>query len=247
MIKSIQSETQTAVGSMSEGVRQVKQGTEETARSGEALEDILNKINELTMQVSQIATAAEEQTATTNEITNNIQMITDVVNRNVENARSTTQATGMLAKQVDDLHELVGKFKLSKALEWDASFATGVDRYDNAHKVLFKMVNDLHDAMQQKRSKDAIGKILNGLAEYTVSHFADEERVFAQTHYPEEAQHKLLHKKLVDQVMELLGKFNAGDTLLTQEVITFLQDWLINHIKGVDKKYGPHLHKNGIK
>ena len=46
MIKAIQSETQSAVGSMSEGVDEVKRGTAETARSGEALEDILNKINE---------------------------------------------------------------------------------------------------------------------------------------------------------------------------------------------------------
>ncbi len=247
MIKTIQGETQTAVDSMSEGVAEVKRGTDETARSGEALEDILNKINELTMQVSQIATAAEEQTATTSEITQNIQMITDVVNRNVENARSTTSATGKLADQVDELHKLVGHFRLAKALEWDPSFATGVERYDNAHKVLFKMVNDLHDAMQQKRSKEAIGQILNGLAEYTVNHFSDEERSFSQTNYPEEAQHKQLHKKLVDQVVELMGKFNSGETLLTQDVITFLQDWLINHIKGVDKRYGPHLTKNGIR
>jgi methyl-accepting chemotaxis protein/hemerythrin len=152
----------------------------------------------------------------------------------------------VLSEQVDGLHSLVRHFRLSKALEWDASFATGIARYDNAHKVLFKMVNDLHDAMQQKRSKEAIGQILNGLAEYTVSHFADEERAFAQSHYPEEAQHRLLHKKLVDQVVELQGKFFSGQALLTQEVITFLQDWLINHIKGADKKYAPHLSKNGI-
>jgi len=247
MIKGIQSETQSAVGSMSEGVAEVKRGTAEANRSGEALEEIHNQINDLTMQISQVATAAEEQTATTHEITNNIQMITDVVNRNVEDAHSTTEATGMLAEQVDKLHALVSHFRLSRALDWDVSFATGVDRYDEAHKVLFKMVNDLHDAMQQKRSKEAIGQILDGLADYTVNHFADEERVFAQTGYPEEAQHKQHHKKLVDQVVVLQGKFHSGETLLTQDVITFLTDWLINHIKGVDKKYGPHLNKNGVR
>ena len=247
MIKAIQSETQNAVTSMSEGVEEVKRGTAETTRSGEALEDILNKINELTMQISQVATAAEEQTATTQEITNNIQMITDVVNRNVENSRSTTLATTTLSKEVDNLHELVGHFRLSKALEWDASFATGVSKYDDQHKVLFNMVNDLADAMQQKKSKDAVGRVLNGLAEYTINHFADEERNFAQTHYPEETQHKALHKKLLDQVTELIGKFNAGEPLIAQDVINFLQDWLINHIKGTDKKYGPHLNKNGIR
>lgn len=247
MIKAIQNETQSAVSSMSEGVDEVKRGTAETARSGEALEDILNRINELTMQISQVATAAEEQTATTQEITNNIQMITDVVNRNVENARSTTQATTTLSREVDNLHELVGHFRLSKALEWDSSFTVGVEKYDNAHKVLFNMVNDLADAMQQKKSKDAIGRVLNGLADYTISHFADEERSFSQSHYPEETQHKALHKKLLDQVTELIGKFNAGEPLIAQDVINFLQDWLINHIKGVDKRYGPHLNKSGIK
>ncbi|MEI6208370.1 MAG: bacteriohemerythrin [Desulfuromonadales bacterium] len=247
MIKAIQNETQNAVSSMSEGVDEVKRGTAETTRSGEALEDIHIKINELTMQISQVATAAEEQTATTHEITNNIQMITEVVNRNVDNARSTTQATTALARQVDGLHELVGHFRLSKALEWDASFTTGVSKYDEQHKVLFNMVNDLSDAMQQKKSKEAVGRVLNGLAEYTINHFADEERSFSQTRYPEEAQHKALHKKLLDQVTDLIGKFNAGETLIAQDVINFLQEWLINHIKGTDKKYGPYFTKNGIR
>ena len=247
MIKTIQAETQSAVGSMYEGVEQVKKGTTETTRSGEALEDILNKINELSMQISQIATAAEEQTATTSEITSNIQMITEVVNRNVENARGTTEATTKLAHQVDELHQLVGRFKLASALEWDDSFSTGIQTFDDQHKALFRMVNDLHDAMQQKRSKEAIGQILRELADYTVNHFADEEKAFDHTQYPDTANHKQLHKRLVDQVVELIGKFQSGETLLTQDVITFLQKWLIDHIKGQDKKYGPHLHKHGIK
>jgi methyl-accepting chemotaxis protein/hemerythrin len=247
MIKAIQNETQSAVSSMSEGVKEVQQGVAETTRSGDALEDILNKINELTIQISQVATAAEEQTATTQGITSNIQMITDVVHRNLENSRSTTKATTTLAREVDNLHELVGRFRLSKALEWDVSFTVGVDRFDNAHKVLFDMVNDLADAMQQKKSKEAVGRVLNGLAEYTFNHFADEERSFSQSHYPEESQHKELHKKLLEQVSELIRKFNAGEPFIAQDVIIFLHDWLTNHIKGNDKRYGPHLNRNGIR
>ena len=246
MIKSIQNETQSAVRSMSEGVAEVTLGTAEANRSGQALEEILGQIDELTAQISQVATAAEEQTATTHEITGNIRTIDDAVNRNVESAHGTKQATGTLSEQVDKLHTLVSHFHLSQALEWDPSFATGVGRYDDAHKALFQMINDLHDAMQQKRSKEAVGQILNGLAEYTVSHFADEERVFAQTRYPGEAEHKMHHKQLVDQVVELQGKFASGQTLATQEVITFLQEWLINHIKKIDQKYSAHLNQNGI-
>ena len=247
MIRSIQAETQSAVASMSEGVEEVKRGTAETARSGEALEEILNKINELNEQVGQIATAAEEQTATTREITSNIQMITEVVDRNVTSARGTTDATSKLAQQVDELHTLVGRFRLSRALEWDDSFATGVKSLDDQHKKLFDMVNDLHDAMQQKRSREAIGSILNRLIEYTASHFSAEEEFFRRSGYPEEAQHKTHHVKLVEQVIDLQKKFQSGEALLTQSVIEFLQDWLINHIKGVDKKYGPHFIKHGIR
>jgi len=247
MIKTIQTETQSAVGSMGEGVEQVKKGTVETARSGSALEDILNKINELAMQVSQIATAAEEQTATTHEITNNIQMITDVVDRNVQSSRSTTEATRKLEQQVDELHKLVGHFRLAKALEWDAGFETGIASIDGQHRKLFDMVNDLHDAMQQKRTKEAIAQILGRLIEYTGSHFGHEEQAFRSTGYPEEASHKQEHARLVEQVLALQAKFNNGEAVLTQSVIEFLQDWLIKHIKGTDMRYAPHLKKNGIR
>ena len=50
-------------------------GTLEAAKSGEALREILEQINEVTMQVNQVATAAEEQTATTTEISKNIMKI----------------------------------------------------------------------------------------------------------------------------------------------------------------------------
>lgn len=89
--------------------------------------------------------------------------------------------------------------------------------------------------------------VLVGLAEYTTKHFAGEERDVDQTKYPELTQHKTLHKKLLDQVTELIGKFNAGEPLIAQDVINFLNDWLINHIKGVDMRYGPHLNKSGVK
>lgn len=246
MIKSIQTETRTAVGSMSEGVDQVNQGTAETCRSGEALAGILRMINDLTMQLSQIATAAEEQTATTHEITSNIQMITNVVNSNVENARDTRAATGKLVQQVDELHQLVAHFQLSDAMVWDQSFSTSIGSFDDQHKKLFAMVNELNQAMQHKRSKEAIGNVLNRLIEYTGSHFAGEEEAFRKTGYPEAEAHIRQHKELVGQVLALQEKFHSGETLLTHDVIEFLQNWLVNHIKGTDKKYGPHLGKGGI-
>jgi methyl-accepting chemotaxis protein len=113
MIKAIQSETKGAVSAMEEGVREVQQGTEEAAKSGSALQEILDQINAVSMQVNQIATAAEEQTATISEITGNITQISDVVQRTAQGSQDSSVAAAQLASLSDDLSTLVTQFKLT--------------------------------------------------------------------------------------------------------------------------------------
>ena len=112
MIKSIQSETREAVGAMEEGVREVESGTREAAKSGDSLKEILKQISEVTSQVNQIAIAAEEQTATTAEITNNIMQITEVVHDTSKGANTCATAASHLAELAGDLQGLVRQFKL---------------------------------------------------------------------------------------------------------------------------------------
>jgi methyl-accepting chemotaxis protein len=112
MIKAIQNETKAAVKAMDEGVQEVEKGTASSQNSGKALEKILDRINEVAMQVSQIATAAEQQTATTGEVTSNIQQITEVVHHTARGADETTGAAAQLASQAQQLQQLVSRFRL---------------------------------------------------------------------------------------------------------------------------------------
>lgn len=112
MIKAIQQETGGAVISMEQGVQEVEKGMDSSRRSGEALQQILEGINEVTMQVHQIATAAEEQTAVTGEISSNIHQITDVVQQTANGANETAAAASSLSLLAKDLEGLVGRFKL---------------------------------------------------------------------------------------------------------------------------------------
>jgi len=112
-IKNIQDETRSAVVSMEEGVREVETGTSEAAKSGIALESILDQISALNMQVNQIATAAEEQTATTGEITNNIQQITCAVQLTANGSQESSAEAAQLARLSDDLQSLMVRFKVS--------------------------------------------------------------------------------------------------------------------------------------
>jgi methyl-accepting chemotaxis protein len=113
MIKSIQSETREAVASMEQGVRQVEAGTAEAAKSGEALTGIMEQISAVSMQVNQIATAAEQQSATTGQISDNIQQITEVVEATAAGAHQSAAAAAHLKGNADELQRLVGQFKLS--------------------------------------------------------------------------------------------------------------------------------------
>ena len=112
MIKAIQKETKGAVTAMEQGVHQVETGTTEAAKSGEALQDILQQINDVAMQVNQIATAAEEQTATTSEISSNMMQITEVVQQTSHGAHESAKAAAMLSGNAEELQRLVKQFKL---------------------------------------------------------------------------------------------------------------------------------------
>jgi hemerythrin-like metal-binding protein len=249
MIKTIQQETKSAVAAMEEGVTEVEHGTEEAARSGEALRRIQDEINSLHMQVQQIATAAEEQTATTSEISNNIHSITDVAQRTVEGARKTSDAAQHLSRLSSELERLVGQFKLSetgKLINWSRSYSVGVGQMDSEHQRLIDIINNLYSAMRSGRSKDAIGSILGELIDYTKTHFAHEERLMKESGYEGFDEQKRAHEALIKQVMDTQQKYLEG-TALGQEVMSFLKNWLINHIQGLDKRYGPVMNKKGIK
>ena len=112
MIKAIQNETKGAVNAMEQGVQQVENGTIEAARSGDALRDILQQINDVAMQVNQIATAAEEQTATTSEISHNMHQITQVVQDTAGGAHESATAAAQLTGNAEELQRLVRQFKL---------------------------------------------------------------------------------------------------------------------------------------
>ena len=59
-----------------------------------------------------IATAAEEQIATTAEISHNMIQITDVIHQTARGAEETAAAASQLATQAKALAQLVQKFKV---------------------------------------------------------------------------------------------------------------------------------------
>ena len=112
-IKAMQAETKQAVVSMDEGVKEVEIGAQEAKKSGEALHDILERINTVSGEIGQIAVASEEQTATTDEIANNINQISGVMQATASSINDNARAVSEVATLSNGLKRLLGQFRLS--------------------------------------------------------------------------------------------------------------------------------------
>ncbi len=131
-------------------------------------------------------------------------------------------------------------------LEWTDEFNTGIELIDKQHQILVRAINLLGLALERGSDKELMDAIFETLADYTKTHFADEERMFDAAGFPpeESARHKQTHVKFLQTVTEMKHKFDAGGDN-AREVLAFLVDWLQNHILGTDRHYIPYVLGDG--
>jgi hemerythrin-like metal-binding protein len=101
--------------------------------------------------------------------------------------------------------------------------------------------------MMKGQAASVTGPMLMKLVDYTRNHFADEEKLMAQTKYPSLQQHHAHHVDLTNQVEDFVGRYDRGEITLNVKLLNFLRDWLTNHILKEDKEYGPWMNKNGVR
>ncbi|MBF0213688.1 MAG: bacteriohemerythrin [Magnetococcales bacterium] len=129
---------------------------------------------------------------------------------------------------------------------WDDSLATGIREVDSDHRKLVDMVNRLHHAMKEGEGREVLGPLLQELADYTVFHFQREENYFARYGYPDTEAHVREHKKLLEAVVGLIRRFEAGEFSVAIDLLAFAKIWLIEHIMKVDMHYTPFLKSKGV-
>lgn len=112
MIKAIQVDTKNAVSAMDEGTKEGKAGVSLANEAGAALDKIVETVKRVSDMIAQIATAAEEQSATTEEITLNIGSIAEVSKDTMAKAEASSSVTEEMKKLAEELESLVNRFKL---------------------------------------------------------------------------------------------------------------------------------------
>ncbi|RKF14571.1 methyl-accepting chemotaxis protein [Alginatibacterium sediminis] len=111
MLSQIQAGTASVVTAMESTRIGCLNSAETTSKSSESLNALLDSIAELSGLNSQIATAAEEQSAVTNEISENMSKIQMVVQDLQQNGQATQSDVEALEQTKTSLAQLVGHFK----------------------------------------------------------------------------------------------------------------------------------------
>ncbi|QYZ66288.1 MAG: bacteriohemerythrin [Gammaproteobacteria bacterium (ex Lamellibrachia satsuma)] len=130
-------------------------------------------------------------------------------------------------------------------IEWSESMSVGNPSIDQDHKIIVKLINQLHQHAGVVEDRKALGSALNTLIDYTLYHFSREERVMKACRYPLFEDHKRRHEKLIEQVVDIARRFSEKkEDIVKDEFLDFLKNWLINHILKQDMGFSPYAENN---
>lgn len=221
-----------------------------------ATSEISDNLSQAALGIEDVNINVAQSSNFSNEIASDVSEVNKIAGTIVNSSGKVNFNAGELSRLAGDLKVMIGEFKVdqtetstclqdasfkSDLISWDSSVEFGIPAVDQQHRKLVDLVNKLHHAMQNRHGKSVLGQILNELADYTVKHFQSEEKMMADAGYPQLEEHKNIHKKLVQQVVDFQHEFEQGTATVTLDLMRFLSDWLVNHIKGDDRKYVPAL------
>jgi methyl-accepting chemotaxis protein len=112
MIKAMQNETGKAISSMHEEVKAVDKGVQLAKEAGEALSEIVSKVDVVTSMVHQVTTATEQQSAATEQISGDIAAVAEVINETSASAQQIAKASQEMAELATSLKATVEVFRI---------------------------------------------------------------------------------------------------------------------------------------
>lgn len=128
-------------------------------------------------------------------------------------------------------------------LEWREEFEIGIAEVDFEHRELFSLINSLYHGEGGDRSgaTEVLGRIHTAIS----AHFALEEKVMREARYPSFAPHKADHEELLDEIREIMDRFDAGGFARAEpDLGSVLVNWFAHHFRTHDAQLHGALGRN---
>ena len=252
-------EISTVIDSVNEIVSTIATAVEEQSVTAS---DISSNVNDAANGISEVNENVSQASMVAGEIARDIVDVSQVSKEARESSVRLQGSAEHLKNIADTISRETGRFNLGAAsrqpsgpkavtttrplLRWNANLSVGLTCIDDQHKVLIDLINELYQQINAGAAEATIGRVLAKLIDYTKTHFGFEEDLFNKHGYEETEAHIKIHTKLVSQLVDFQTQFKTGKTDISVELMEFLKDWLINHIKKTDTRYGPFLRSKGV-
>lgn len=128
---------------------------------------------------------------------------------------------------------------------WSEEFSVGVKLIDDQHKHFIEILNNLNECIDNAQEEKLEG-ILTELVNYKNFHFQTEERYFDEFQFDGAKEHKKKHQELSDKVQAFIDREDEPKIQIALDLQDFLDDWLLNHLADVDKKYTKCFNEHGL-
>ena len=128
-------------------------------------------------------------------------------------------------------------------ISWSSALETGIRTIDLQHEELIGMINELDDACLARRGKAMLEDVMQRLNNYVTFHFATEEALMAGLAQAEghTAEHRQQHRLFIEQVGMLRAKAEHEYDETMSALVSFLNNWLYQHILKTDRELGTLL------
>ncbi|MBU3130235.1 bacteriohemerythrin [Clostridium tagluense] len=118
--------------------------------------------------------------------------------------------------------------------EMKEKYKTGILLIDTEHEKLFEIGERAYQLLKSPYDMDKYDKIVAVIEElraYTVYHFEDEETYMESINYKRLFTQKMDHAGFIKKIDEVdLRKIDANQDEAIMTILTYLNDWLVNHI-----------------
>jgi len=124
-------------------------------------------------------------------------------------------------------------------MDWKTKCLIGIPEIDEQHKQLFKCIDRLENAKDERQRELAVYFVMDELKDYARIHFAVEEIIMRLFDYPGLAAHIAEHGEFTAR-LKSLGKIELNHDVHA-EAGSFLRGWLTKHIMISDKRYADFI------
>jgi hemerythrin len=132
-------------------------------------------------------------------------------------------------------------------IKWNDKYSVNISLIDEQHKKLFELINKANIVEKFSNNSKGIMGILDQMTKYALKHFETEEHYMKEFNFPGYQSHRNEHIDFTNITIEYKNRAVGGESQITNEILEYLMQWLVNHIQVTDKEYIDCFKKNGIK